>query len=318
MFSKFIKTALVSVGFIATTSALAQSLDYKLTPRKIANDIYVIEGANDDFSRANGCNIINTGFILTKSGVVVINTGPSKLYGEQQRKVIANITKQPVLMVLNLNLHPDYFFGNQAYAGVPIYSTQESINGMKREGGAYADNLYRMCGDWMLGTESTPPEKIIKTGHFLVSDSDHELELIELKGHTTSDLLLVDKKTGVMFAGGVVFANRIPTTPHANIPQWIGALNTVSKLNTDLSVKVLVPSHGPVDQGLLGVQQTKSYLLWLDKTFKNAATQGQDISEVLITPIPNEYKGFAAIKTEFLRNVTHLYPLYEKEIFQKP
>jgi len=25
------------------------------------------------------------------------------------------------------------------------------------EGGAYADNLYRLCGDWMRGTELTMP-----------------------------------------------------------------------------------------------------------------------------------------------------------------
>ena len=110
MFSKFLKPVLTLIGFVVTTSLWAQSLDYKLIPRKIASDTYVIEGANDDFSRANGCNIINTGFILTKAGVVVVNTGPSKLYGEQQRKAIAAITKQPISMVLNLNLHPDYFF----------------------------------------------------------------------------------------------------------------------------------------------------------------------------------------------------------------
>ena len=318
MFVKLFKSCTAFIFLLIAVPVLANSLDYKLTPRKIASDTYVIEGANEDFSRANGCNIINTGFVVTKVGVVVVNTGPSRLYGEQQRKAIASITTQPVALVLNLNLHPDYFFGNQAYADVPIYSTQESINGMRREGGAYADNLYRMCGDWMSGTESIPSEKTIKAGRLTLSDSNHELELIELKGHTSSDLILVDKVTGVMFAGGVVFAQRIPTTPHANLPQWLSALDTVSKLNTELSIRVLVPSHGPVQQGLEGVAQTKRYLSWLDAIFKNAASQGKDISEVLMTPIPNEYKAYGAVKTEFLRNVTHLYPLYERAIFQKP
>jgi len=299
------------------SSAFAQALDYKLVAREVATDTYVFEGANDDFSKANGCNIINTGFIITNQGVLVINTGVSKKYGEQQRMAIAKVTTKEIKLVLNLNLHPDYFLGNQAYADVPIAALAKSIEGMKQEGGAYTDNLYRICGDWMSGTESNPASQVISAGALSLSDSKHQLELIELKGHTAADLVLIDKSTGVMFSGGLVFAQRIPTTPHANIPQWLDALDTVSKLNTSNQIKLLIPSHGPVSEGLNGVAQTKNYLTWLDATLSNAALQGMDMSEVLKLSIPNEFKGFAALKPEYLRNVTHLYPVYEKEIFQK-
>ena len=114
------------------------TLDYRLQPRRIAENTWVIEGAVADFSRANGCNIINTAFIATGEGVLVINTGPSRLYGEQQRRAIAAVTDQPVRQVLNLNLHPDYFFGNQAWADVPIQALAGSIEGQRAEGEAYA------------------------------------------------------------------------------------------------------------------------------------------------------------------------------------
>ena len=133
-----------------------QTLDYRLEPRRIAENTWVIEGAVDDFSRTNGCNIINTAFIATKEGVLVINTGPSRLYGEQQRRAIENVTQQPVLRVLNLNLHPDYFLGNAAWSDKPTQALKGSIDGMKAEGAAYEDNLYRLCGDWMRGTQATP------------------------------------------------------------------------------------------------------------------------------------------------------------------
>ena len=58
---------------------LAQGLDYKLSARALADGVYVVEGANADFAPANGCNIINTGFVVSGAGVLVINTGPSKL-----------------------------------------------------------------------------------------------------------------------------------------------------------------------------------------------------------------------------------------------
>jgi hypothetical protein len=84
-----------------------------------APGVWVVEGDNADFSVANGCNIINTGFIATGAGVLVINTGPSRLYGEQLRALIAAPRPEPVVQVLHLNLHPDYFLGNQAFADVP-------------------------------------------------------------------------------------------------------------------------------------------------------------------------------------------------------
>ncbi|WP_204316521.1 hypothetical protein, partial [Klebsiella pneumoniae] len=68
-----------------TASARAESPDYHLVPHPVAPGVWVLEGANADFSARNGCNIINTGFIDTGDGVLVINTGPSLLYGEQQR-----------------------------------------------------------------------------------------------------------------------------------------------------------------------------------------------------------------------------------------
>ena len=76
-------------------------LDYDLQARQIAPRTWVIEGAVDDFSRQNGCNIINTAFIATGAGVVVVNTGPSRLYGEQQRKLIERTTQETVVQVLH-------------------------------------------------------------------------------------------------------------------------------------------------------------------------------------------------------------------------
>ena len=97
--------------------------DYRLQARQLAPDVWVVEGANADFAVANGCNIINTGFIVTEAGVLVINTGPDKRYGEQLRALITRTTGKPVAEVLVLNAHPDYYLGNQAFADVPRRAT---------------------------------------------------------------------------------------------------------------------------------------------------------------------------------------------------
>ena len=290
------------------------TLDYRLQPRAIAPGVWVIEGAVDDFSRQNGCNIINTGFIATPEGSWVINTGPSFIYGQQQRKAMqaAGVATGAgkVQQVLNLNLHPDYFFGNQAWADVPTRALAGSIAGMQAEGGAYADNLYTLCGDWMKDSASTPARQPIAPGSFNLGQ--HRLELVRYHGHTADDLVLIDHSSGVVFAGGLVFAERIPTTPHADLPAWLASLDALeAKLNT-IALKALVPSHGPVYPDLRGLHQTRDYLRWLDRSLSDSAAAGLDMYEVLNIPLPERFRAWGAAATEYARNVTHLYPRYEQ------
>lgn len=293
-------------------------LDYRLQPRQIAPGTWVIEGAVADFLPANGCNIINTAFIATGDGVIVINTGPSRLYGEQQRRAIAAtlaaVTPQPVRRVLNLNLHPDYFFGNQAWDGVPTQALAGSIAGMQAEGESYADNLYRLCGGWMRGTQATPARQALEPGSFTLGN--HRLELRRLQGHTGDDLVLLDHSTGVLFAGGLVFAERVPTTPHADPAQWLHTLDLLAQWQRQGQFKQLVPSHGPVDQGLQGIAQTRDWLRWLTGWMQDSAQQGLDLSELLRMPVPERFAGWAAQPAELHRSLAQWYPAYERRALQ--
>ncbi len=301
------------LGLAAAAAALAREpasgLDYRLAPREIAPGVWVIEGAVDDFSRGNGCNIINTGFIVAAEGVLVINTGPSRLYGEQQRQAIARITSQPVRAVLNLNLHPDYYFGNQAYHDVPTRALAGSIRGMRDEGRAYENNLFRLCGDWMKGTESTPARSTVEPGRF--DWGGRALELRRLTGHTRDDLLLIDHSSGVIFAGGLVFSERVPTTPHAHVEDWQRSLAVLSHIVQTQPRAIVVPSHGPVHQGDIGIRQTQDWLGWLDRTLRDSARRGLDLGEVLAAPLPERFRRWAALPAEYVRSVTHLYPGHE-------
>ncbi|PKO30410.1 MAG: MBL fold metallo-hydrolase [Betaproteobacteria bacterium HGW-Betaproteobacteria-9] len=292
------------------------NFSYDLHPRQIAEGTWVIEGAVQDFSRANGCNIINTAFIATGAGVVVINTGPSRLYGEQQRRAIERMTQEPVVRVIELNLHPDYFFGNQAWADKPTQALPGSISGMQAEGAAYADNLYRLCGDWMRGTESTPAREAVLPQTLQLGQ--HQLELKRLHGHTADDLVLLDHRTGVLFAGGLVFAERVPTTPHADFAAWQASLDALEQWHASGAVKQVVPSHGPVHSGLAGVQQTRDWLQWLTTLMQESAERGLDLGEVLGTPVPERFKRWAAQPAELHRSLTQWYPRYELRVLGAP
>ena len=303
--------AAVLAGLLLTTGTARAGPphDYALQARALAPGVWVVEGANADFSRANGCNIINTAFIATGDGVLVINSGPSRRYGEALRKLIARTTDEPIRELVQLNLHPDHGLGHQAFADVPRRATAATRAGVQREGKAFEDNLYRLCGDWMAGTALLPPDSPVPLGRQRVGR--RELEWMELQGHTGSDLVLVDHTSGIVFAGGLVFRDRIPTTPHARLDEWQRSLDALQAVLPPHAV--LVPSHGPVRADAAALDQTRGYLQWLQGHLRAAAARGLDLNELLKHGLPAPFASWAAADTEYVRNLSHLYPAAERE-----
>lgn len=303
------KARLILALCAAVTALAAQgdaAFDYRLQPVKIADDTWALIGTTEDITRGNGGNIVNTAFVVTRDGVVVVDSGPSLRYGEQMRAAIARITRQPVIRVFNTHHHPDHFLGNQAYHGVPIAALPATRTGERTDGGAFADNMYRMAGDWASGTEAQVADEEARPGRWNVGG--HEFELIALDGHTAGDLAILDRSTGTLFAGDLIFLDRAPTTPHASVPRWLATLDALARLGA----KRTLPGHGPLHEGLAGIDMTRDWLRWLDETLAQAAGSGMDMAEVMRMPLPARFERMPLARSEFERSVTHLYPGYEQ------
>ena len=301
---------LCALGLLFPWAADAAEFDYHLTPRQVAPDTWVFVGAREDFSTANGGNIVNTGFIVTQAGVLVIDTGPSLRYGQQMREAIRRVTDLPVVQVLNTHHHPDHFLGNQAFAGLPIMALPATAHGEENQGGAFADNMYRMNGEWMRGTEPQPATLTEVPARLQLGD--HDIEFLPLSGHTDGDLAVFDRTTGVLFTGDLVFHDRAPTTPHADIRHWLDSLARLEAL----PFKLLVPGHGDPAGDAAPIAQTRDWLLWLTAALKRGAADGLDMAEMLRQPLPPRFAALALSGHEYQRSVSHLFPRFEAEVME--
>ena len=289
-------------------NAVATPLAYDLKAIEIAPDTYAVYGAQEYFSLANGGNIVNVAFVVTGDGVVVIDTGPSLRYGEALKALIHKTAKRGVVRVYITHHHPDHIFGNQAFDPTTIASLPQVIANMKVEGETFSDNMYRLVGDWMRGTQLVLPTKAL--GPNSERFGNHEFELMAFGGHTSSDLVLLDKSTGVLFAGDIAFLDRAPTTPHADLERWQKSLNKLEKS----SFGILLPGHGPAEKGKRAIGQTKDYLTWLENTLRQSAENGLDMNETMAAPIPKRLQSIALIRDEMGRSVAHLYAKFEEPI----
>lgn len=284
--------------------------DYRLEPRQIAPDTWLVEGRTENFSKDNGGDIVNVAFLATDAGVLVIDTGPSRRYGEALRAAIGRVTDAPVRRVLLTHHHPDHVLGNQAFADVPIAALAGTARLMAEEGDAMAENMYRLVGDWMRGTEVVLPDETLEPG--VLAFGGHRLRLLALQGHTGADLAILDETTGVLFAGDLVFHDRALTTPHTpGIDAWLADLDRLGVLAWSL----VVPGHGPIARDDGPLRQTADYLRWLDRTFTEAAARGADMNEVMQSPIPTRFADLPLAGYELIRSTNHLYPRYEAAQF---
>jgi quinoprotein relay system zinc metallohydrolase 1 len=292
-------------------AGVAAPLRYDLKAEKLTDGIWLIAGQQEAITRANGGAIANIAILDSKAGAIVVDTGPSRLFGEALSKLATDLTGKPVVRVYNTHFHPDHVFGNQAFARDLIAAPKGVADGLSAHGNGFSDAMYYIAGDWMRGTE------VIIPGHILdgsVEDfGDRRLRPLLMRGHTSSDLVLFDEASGFLFAGDLVFLDRAPTTPHADIERWRISLANLG----GIPHRQLIPGHGPAEHSMRGLEQTRKWLETIPPLIRDAFEKGLDISEASALPLPEWTSSIALARYEFERTVNHLYPRLEADTWPR-
>ncbi len=283
----------------------ASPLAYSLKPERLADGVWMIPCAQEAITQTNGGAIANISILDTKAGAVIVDTGPSLRFGTALAALATELTGKPVARVYITHFHPDHVFGNQAFDAGVIAATPAVVKGLEALGDAFADSMYRSAGDWMRGTEVTLPRKLIVGD---VEDfGDRRIRFLSMRGHTDSDLVLFDELSGVMITGDLVFVDRAPTTPHADLERWRISLANLG----GVPCSRIVPGHGPSEDTDRGIRQTRDWLEAIYAIIGNAFERGLDVSEVVALELPQWTKSIALARYEYERTVMHLYPQLE-------
>lgn len=302
--------------------ANAAPLKYTLKPVKVAEGVWVVEGAQEAITRQNGGAIANIGIVDTTDGAVVIDTGPSKRYGEALVALAKDLTGKPVVRAFLTHFHPDHVFGNQAFGPGVVASSEGVISGLQRMGEDFSSAMYYIAGDWMRGTEVILPATTVSDG--VETIGNHRFKSVVLRGHTDTDLVIHEETTGVVFAGDLVFLDRAPTTPHAELPAWRASLKTLTEMSRD---GIVVPGHGPAHRGAgrsaqsgqsdggvvdgRGVSQTLAWLETIEMQIRDCFDRGLSATEAIAEPLPAWTDKIALSAYEYERSVLHFYPELE-------
>lgn len=292
-------------ALLAVFDAQAAQRAYVLKPERVADGIWVIRGAQEAIDRANGGAIANITILDSSEGAIVVDTGPSKRYGQQLSALARELTGKPVARAFLTHFHPDHAFGNQAFGADVVAAPQGVIDGLEALGEDFASAMYHTAGDWMRGTEVLRPGRAITAG---VEDiGGRRFRMLALAGHTDSDLVLFEETSGVLIAGDIAFLDRAPTTPHADLPRWRESLASLDAVTHAL----LVPGHGPVEPGKRALSQTAAWLDMMEAQIRAAFDRGLSMIEAIGEPLPDWTAAVALARYEYERSVMHFYPKLE-------
>jgi quinoprotein relay system zinc metallohydrolase 2 len=269
---------------------------------EVARGVFVHQGAHEDFGPANAGGIANLAFVVGGSAVAVVDSGGSRRQGEALLAAVRARTPLPVAYVVNTHLHPDHVLGNAAFAGpgTTIVGHAKLRGRLAEAGPYYLDSMRRLLGPSFAGTEIVPPTLAV-ADRLSLDLGGRRLELTAWPtAHTDTDLTALDDATGTLFAGDLVFMERIPVVD-GSLNGWLAALDRLAAAPAGR----VVPGHGPASAPWpAALEPQRAYLTALRDGVRGALARNRTLDEaVREVPIPAGQRWLLA-EQNHPRNVT--------------
>lgn len=283
--------------------AAAEALrDQPLTLAEVAPGIHAAPGSQAEVSRDNLAAIANVGVIIGEKSTAVIDTGGCLLWGERLREAIRRLTDRPISHVIETHMHPDHIFGAAAFVpDAPSFVGHRNLPAaLAARGAYYRRRLEEALGELAAGSVVVPPTQLV-ADRARIDLGGRVLELrAHATAHTDNDLSVFDAKTRTLWAGDLLFLERVPALD-GSLLGWLAVMDELEQVQ---AVRV-VPGHGPVAaRWPEALAPQRRYLTLLRDEIRGALRQGRTMEEAVATVGGAERGRWALFEDYHARNVT--------------
>jgi quinoprotein relay system zinc metallohydrolase 2 len=301
------------VGLLLSRTATlthSQEVLKPLSIDQVGSGIYVHSGEIALMSGANEGAIANVGFVVGAKGVAVIDTGGSVREGRRLLSAIRQITDEPVLYVINTHAHPDHVFGNAAFLPPAVFVGSHNLPRRIMERGPYYLKSFRPAMGSLLDEVRVLPPSVTVDDELQLDLGDRMLTLRAWRAsHSDSDLTVFDERTGILFAGDLVFLRHIPVLD-GSIRGWLKTINELARL----PAKSVVPGHGPPSAPWpAALDPEKTYLERLQSDCRDLIKRGVPIAAASELAAASEKSHWDLFNEYNVRNATAAFSELEWE-----
>lgn len=282
--------------------------------KRVSASAWYVEGLSAIGSAENRNFVSNAGFIVTKSGVIVIDALGSPQLAREMIKEIARVTGKKVSHVIVTHYHADHIYGLQEFkrVGARVIAHRRALGYLHSE--LAASRLQASRSDlapWVNGlTRLVSPDEWVDGPREIVAGGTR-LRLIPVgPAHTPEDLMVFLPSERVLFAGDLMFRGRLPFVGQAKSGEWVAALDQMLALGAD----VVVPGHGPVSlDPRAHILLTRDYLVYLRQTMGRAAREMEPFEEAYARVDWSRFEDLPLFRFANRMNAYNTYLLMEQE-----
>ncbi len=165
----------------------------------VVDTVYAIVGPLGQRSAENDGLNANFGFIVTPQGVILIDSGASRLGAEKLAAAIREVTEQPVRWVVNTGGQDHRWLGNDTFAsrGAEIIAMARTAATQAEYASQQVEGLKRFLGERLDGTKPLPATRTLQ-GEKATLEGDAWVWLPQQKVMFSGDLIYVDRLLGVL------------------------------------------------------------------------------------------------------------------------
>lgn len=285
--------------------------DEPLPVREIAAGVFVHGGLTQDFTPENAGGIANLGFIVGGDAVAVIDSGGSLRQGRRLLTAIRGRTDLPVRWVVATHLHPDHLLGHGAFTGLgaTFVGHDKLARRLAEAGPLYLRSMERLLGAAFAGTTVVAPTRAV-ADRLTLDLGGRALELRAWPtAHTDTDLTVLDPATGTLFAGDLVFMERIPVVD-GSLNGWLAVLDQLALV----PARQVVPGHGPVSASWpAAIDAERRYLTGLRQSVRAALARNETLDRAVATVPVAPGDDWRLVDDNHPRNVTAAFTELEWE-----
>jgi quinoprotein relay system zinc metallohydrolase 2 len=307
------KRMLRLLGVLAL-GAMASPLAAGLEVVRLAPGVYVHAGRLRMPDDPGHEDIANLGFVVGKRCVAVIDTGGAVRIGRALRAAIAQRTDLPVCAVINTHVHYDHVLGNAAFVDDrprPVFFGHAALPAALARS---RDFFLRQFPDAFEppanAAQIVAPDRSVTPGTAQRLDlGGRDLWLQAWPAaHTDCDLTVFDETSGTLFAGDLLFRQRLPTVD-ASATGWLAVLDQLAQIP---GVRHVVPGHGPPAQDLpAALAPEHAYLTALVAGVRAALAQGVSLQDAAVRVALSEKPNWKLWDRVHPHNVAVVYEALE-------
>ncbi|MBI4740090.1 MAG: MBL fold metallo-hydrolase [Betaproteobacteria bacterium] len=217
------------------------------TPRaeRVADGVYAIVGPLGQRSAGNDGLNANYGFIVTPTGVILIDSGASRLGAEKLEKAVRAVSGRPVRWVVNTGSQDHRWLGNDYFAGrgAEIIALKRTADTQASYARQHLQSLETFLGERLKATVALPATTALAGDEAIIERGGETLVLRYTDAHFPGDAMLFAPRHKVAFGGDLVYVGRLlAVLPGSSVGKSRAAFRALEAL----APTRIVPGHGRV------------------------------------------------------------------------